>query len=414
MTGADGGCRLPRVRTVLWLGLAVLVQDASPPRAVQEALLARLAVDLAGERGVVPISLDADGSGRHGAIFDRFALGHLSARAARQRGEALDPLAPPPLLLAGTLIVLAHPLECDGRTVRPTDVAIEDGGRAVRKTGARSGAAIEAWLPGVTAPAGSLAVQFDESELRPGEVVHVAYAEPACPPSSNRASFPVVMTEARATARPVVELARGQPRPDGPVTLTLGGVVDLDGRLRYLSSHDADAAPIVSAARAAAGKLRLEPARINRTPVPWTGGVIVTFSVVAAEDAPASAAGPVIESADVPGLSAATSRCDVSRTATYGISAFNPVRVGGGPEGRARALRYLAALRGPAGQGLRYQSAGQAMAGRSMVMLERFDVTYRGLAQPVRLYFDGSREERLLAPQGFTCAAPIAMMPHAG
>ena len=79
----------------------------------------------------------------------------------------------------------------------------------------------------------------------------------------------------------------------------------------------------------------------------------------------------------------------------------------GGADGMARMIKYLNALRGPAGQGLRYRDAGQAMAGVKGAMLNRFDVEYSGVAQPIRLYFDSTREEPLFAPQGFLCAAPL-------
>ena len=67
-------------------GLALVAQDPPPPRAVQDALFARLAIDLARERDPAPISLDADGSGRHGVIYDRFTLAHAD-RAGRAREE---------------------------------------------------------------------------------------------------------------------------------------------------------------------------------------------------------------------------------------------------------------------------------------------------------------------------------------
>ena len=98
-----------------------------------------------------------------------------------------------------------------------------------------------------------------------------------------------------------------------------------------------------------------------------------------------------------------------SSAVTFGISAFNPIRIGGEAQGVPRVVKYLTALRGPAGQGIRYRDAGQALAGPKGGLVQRIDVEYAGLPQPVRLYFDTTREEPLLAPQGFLCVAPLVV-----
>ena len=150
--------------------------------------------------------------------------------------------------------------------------------------------------------------------------------------------------------------------------------------------------------------MKLEPARVNRTPVPFAAGVHVTFAGAATADGPPAAVG---STPDARGLTSGSSQCRTHSAVTYGISAFNAIRVGGGADGMARMIKYLNALRGPAGQGLKYRDAGQAMAGVKGAMLNRFDVEYAGLAQPARLYFDSTREEPLFAPQGFLCASPL-------
>jgi hypothetical protein len=137
------------------------VQDSPPPRAVQDALLGRLPVELGRERDPAPISLDADGSGRHGVIYDRFTLAHATARAAHLSGAPLDPAAPPSSLLFGTPVIIALPLACDARTVQPADVSVDHGGRRVPKSAPVTGAAIAKLIPGVTAPKGVLLQRFD-------------------------------------------------------------------------------------------------------------------------------------------------------------------------------------------------------------------------------------------------------------
>ena len=393
-------------RVLVMIATLSLVQDPPPPRAVQDALFARLAIDLARERDPAPISLDADGSGRHGLIYDRFTLAHATARAAHVKSAPLDPAAPPGSLLFGTPVIVAVPLTCESKTVQPTAVNMTHDGRSVQKSAPATGAGIGKMVPGLEAPAGAIAVQFHDEVLYPGATVEVIYNGPACPATANRLSFTLTMTEAKATSAPVVELSAGQQRPPGNVTINLGGVVDLDGRVRYANPPQAGSA-FVTAAHAAAIKMKLEPARVNRTPVPFAAGVHVTFAGAATADGPPAAEG---STPDAPGLTSGSSQCRAHSAVTYGISAFNAIRVGGGADGMARMIKYLTALRGPAGQGLKYRDAGSAMAGGAKgVPVNRFDVEYAGLAQPVRLYFDATREEPLFAPQGFLCASPIAV-----
>ena len=389
--------------SVVLIGLALAAQDPPPPRAVQDALFARLAIDLARERDPAPISLDADGTGRYGVIYDRFTLAHATARAASLKGAPLDSAAPPASLLFGTPVVVALPLACESRTAQPTDVSMIHDGRRVQKSAPATGAAIAKLVPGLAPPAGAMAVQFHDEVLYPGATVEVTYNGLACSGTSNRLSFALTMTDAKAVTAPVVELSAGQTRPPGNVTVNLGGVVDLDGRVRYANPPEAGS-PFITAAHAAAIKMKLEPARVNRTPVPFAAGVHVTFAGAATADAPPA---PESTTPDAPGLTAASSQCRAHSAVTYGISAFNAIRIGGGTDGMARIVKYLNALRGPAGQGLKYRDAGQALAGPKGALLNRFDVEHSGLAQPVRLYFDTTREEPLFAPQGFLCASPL-------
>ena len=100
--------------------------------------------------------------------------------------------------------------------------------------------------------------------------------------------------------------------------------------------------------------------------------------------------------------------CSISADANYGVTGSFAIRIGGGPDGAARIERFMQALRGPAGQGLDYRSAGKSlMRGTTSVVLEGFEVRYAGLPDPIRIYFDTSREEPLMAPKGFTCAAAL-------
>jgi hypothetical protein len=392
------------IQRYLVAGMAVLLAapGTAQTRAPQAAVLVRLAIELAAERDIAPVSIDADGSGRHGVAYDLFTQAHLAGRVAMRKGAPLDPLKPPASLVTKVVIVVAVPLVCGQRTVRPTDVDVDDGGRVVPKWQPATGAMIQTLLPGAVVPAGAIAVQFADASLVAGEVVRISYAAPVCSGTSTAVSLPVSATNARALERPSIEVQPGDRAPSGPLTLHIAGVVDLDGRLRYATAPEAST-PFGATALAAAMKMRFEPARINGSPTPWTSGIVLTFGVTDA--APASSEG---STPDVPSLTDATSRCPVSGDETYGVTGGNAIRIGGGVDGAARERQYLSVLRGPAGQGLQYSSAGPVMmAGRGQVILDAFEVRYLGLPRAIRIYFDTSRETPLAAPKGFACAAPI-------
>jgi len=389
------------MKSVLGLGVTVALFGAGQAPPSEMALLARLAIELAAERDVAPISLDPDGSGAHGVVYDRFTTAHLAARVALEKGTPLNPLRPPSSFANMQMVVVAVPLVCGERTVRPVDVDIDHAGTPVPKWQPATGATIQTLLPGAKVPPGAIAVQFQDTMLRRGHTVKISYAAAICSGASRTVSLPVTTADARALERPSVDMQAGEQAPSGPVTLDLGGVVDLDGRLRYGTAAETTT-PFGKAALATALKMRFEPARINRSPTPWTAGVIVTFG------AAAPAAAPESTTPDEPSLTAASSKCRVSEDPAYGVSGLNAIRIGGGADSGARQLQYLSVLRGPAGQGLRYQSVGRVMvAGPRMTMLDGFEVRYAGVDKPIRIYFDASREEPLMAPNGFTCVAPI-------
>src|SRR5262245_35285085 len=121
------------MRVVLaFLAVAVTLGAAQRP-SPQDSLLARFAIDLAADHDATPISVDQDGSGRHGVVYDRFTIAQLTARAAKLKGTPLDPLKPPASLVTRTVVVLAVPLTCADRTMRPADVDIDNRTRPVLK-----------------------------------------------------------------------------------------------------------------------------------------------------------------------------------------------------------------------------------------------------------------------------------------
>ena len=101
--------------------------------------------------------------------------------------------------------------------------------------------------------------------------------------------------------------------------------------------------------------------------------------------------------------------CQVSTDSNYGTRIEHPIAVGGGSmSGPARQRRYLDALRGPDGQVVRYTRAGVTFGpDKEETVIDRYQVTYDGLDQPMTLYLDMYHFTELKAPAGLVCGATI-------
>ena len=98
--------------------------------------------------------------------------------------------------------------------------------------------------------------------------------------------------------------------------------------------------------------------------------------------------------------------------ASYGFTANNPVRVGGGREAGVRnEQRYLNALLGPRGEALSYQLEGSCCAFKiaeagidNEGQLDIYTITWKGRNEPLRLYLNMYEEGPLAAPVGLRAA----------
>jgi len=103
---------------------------------------------------------------------------------------------------------------------------------------------------------------------------------------------------------------------------------------------------------------------------------------------------------------------ETSQDESYGFTANNPVRVGGGREAGARnQQRYLNALLGPRGEVLRYEREGSCCAFKVVEagidnegQLDVYSVTWKGRQQPLKLYLNMYEEGTLAAPVGLSAA----------
>ena len=140
----------------------------------------------------------------------------------------------------------------------------------------------------------------------------------------------------------------------------------------------------------------------------WTEEGRLTFAALldSVRFLPVEALAPTATPAATPIAAAGDSACPVAGDAAYGYTKENAIRVGGdafGGPGRERA--YFDTLRGPAGQTVAYERQGSEPFGDTI--LDIFQVTYDGQAQPAILYVDEYVFETLYAPAGFTCQSPF-------
>jgi hypothetical protein len=409
----------------------------------------RLAAELAAKGEVRGIPLDADGSFRHGALFDRFYLSAVMTRAGLVAGSATTirswsdgvtarTEAPP-----GSMVVVAVPLVCDGIINPPIDVTFtsSSGPGPVRKLGANvTGADLVALLPGVTMPEGAIGARYPNWMLTDA-LVTIAYAKPACPGPSTEAALHLVggiiprILERVTTAKLPDDMAS-----EPPTTVHVNFLVDGDGHPRFATALDGSAA-LRGPAEEAAGRWRYDPARLNGAPTPTTSMTVpITFTAdgqPVTPGPPGSAGrlgvpGPAPNgqpplsatsrgginggdathdtlSGDMPGLTLATSKCAVADDEHYGFIVDQPVKVGGDAfTGPAREVRYLNALRGPAGEGIHFRRAG-SLAAPDRTILDAYEITYAGLDKPMRVYVDEYHFDDPKAPKGLLCGMAIGL-----
>ena len=113
--------------------------------------------------------------------------------------------------------------------------------------------------------------------------------------------------------------------------------------------------------------------------------------------------------ADVPGLTAATSLCKSADDVSFGTT-NNPIKTGGGDlYMAARQVRYLTALRGPAGEGIHFKRSGTVRAADGS-LIDAYSLDYKGGGK-LTLYLDGYHWADPIAPPSLLCGAAFNLAP---
>jgi hypothetical protein len=284
----------PAIVVALLGPLVVAAGTAQTDSPSAERLLTRLAIDLAPEGDVLPIEVVVNKITQL-AVYDRFRLVGLAARAAFRAGTPLDPDNPPADLLKPRLVILGFARSPRGEENTPArEVRLSDrSGRNVTRIGVLKGADLAAVLPGVEVPPLTLAVAFGIPNLRPSDRIAIVFndrpgfGQPiggmpigamSSGPTPGTMTVSVVVTPPKAKVETAPEPPPGVTIAAGRNVVKVEGVLDLVGRVRYARALDGPP-ELHAAATSAVGTWQYEPARMWATPIPLVMQASVTFPV---------------------------------------------------------------------------------------------------------------------------------------
>ena len=217
-----------------------------------------------GDAEVEPISLDPDGSKKHGIVYDHMRLIGLAAREAAAAGKPLDAGNLPRQLLEARMVVVATPLSCGADTIAPETITLVDSrGDAAPSTGKASGGKIADLAPGLPPGRDVVAVVYSVPNLIAGARTTIRYTKPCN--GVQDVTLPVNITQPRVVREAPAPVPPGRTPPaDGRVVLQL--FVAADGTALF-PAFVSGAFEFTDAAIESLKGWRFEPSRINGAPL---------------------------------------------------------------------------------------------------------------------------------------------------
>ncbi len=411
----------PRAPQGLVCGAAIgLTRPPADPFEITRKTTA-MAVKWAAGNNVTPVPLSAKEPDRYGVAWDQFRQAVLLSRAATAAGKPLDAEDPPAQVGLQQLLLVAYPLACGDRVVRPRAINVTDanGGEAPKGDELRGDDLAKA-LPGVTVPEHAVGQRVRIAMPRRTDFVVIQYQEQVCEGDAREVKLPVEITPARPARQVPIILTPGvTPPPDNnPIRLTV--VVDPAGRPQIVD-YAAGPEELLDQAVQAFSQWVLEPLKWNGAPMvqsltipvraiaPPTGSLPpgAVFTPNASRGMNSLSTLNLTRTQDMPTMP--PPQCAVSADPGFGRSAAMAIPVGGGVEQVVeRARLFLLTLRGDRGQGLTVRRTGSGPEPPARD-IEIFEVTRNGDSAPITLYFDATRWADIVAPQGFACAGPMLL-----
>ena len=214
-----------------------------------------------GEADIEPISLDPDGSKKHGIVYDYVRLIGLAARAAKAAGKPLDPNSLPPEVMQVRMLVIAPPLACGAETIAAETVTVTDArGSAPTSAGKASGDTLATLAPGLPPVPGAVAVAYSVPNLIAGARTTIHYTRPC--EGVQDVTLPVNITQPRVLREAPAPPPPGKtpPAEGGRVVMQL--FVAADGTALF-PAFVSGAFEFTDAAIESLKGWRFEPSRIN-------------------------------------------------------------------------------------------------------------------------------------------------------
>lgn len=238
-----------------------------PDPFVADQQLHALAVEVATAPGFRAGPVDLGREPVEGLVVDRF---RVQSRRARGGGAAAKAEAP------GTIVV-AYPQTCGGAATSATAIAL------VSPQGQSMPAAafhpdrttVQALLPGVPIPEGSVAATFAFDALLSGLGVRVSFPPAACAGPAAERTPPIAYLGAELTASPMP--ARPNDDESGATWVAVQAIVDHRGRIQQARALGGPAT-LVRAALSAIAQWEAQPARANGAPVATAVVLRVSFA----------------------------------------------------------------------------------------------------------------------------------------
>jgi hypothetical protein len=249
-----------------------LARPAPDPFEITNALH-QIGIDMASQ-DVAPISLDEDGSGAHGVVFDYVRIVQRGARDAASRGDEVHARQMPRALATPRVVVVVKPFSCGGNEIAPDRVTMTNVVNGARQdVRLAPDQTMNAAIPGFDSPAGAIAVAFAETELPPSSEVRVHYAQSCA--GAQELSFPLRASGPRpVTLTGPARLAQPGSPPDSTIVVQV--FVGFDGTLQapmYVSGPEERADEAIEAVRA----WQFQPPRVNGAPLLIIQRIPVTF-----------------------------------------------------------------------------------------------------------------------------------------
>lgn len=223
-----------------------------------------------------PISLDADGSAKHGVMFDHMRLIARAFASAAAAGHPLDATNVPSEINKPRLVVVAYPVMCDGRgLVPPQSVKVTDApGNSPNVVREARGNQIRDLVPGVDVPESALAIMYDADLAIPGRVT-IGYGT-SCDSAPPFVTLPVSAEAGRITRRVAGHAPAGITLPQGGAQVRVQVYFDFDG-LPHFPAYTGGPGALADAAVAAVAEFRAEPPRVNGAPILQLSTIAVAF-----------------------------------------------------------------------------------------------------------------------------------------